>query len=96
MIRRKPTSITLTPEDIALYDDSRAARLARLDRTEENIPLFQSLNGGGNDAGKQNRAADGKVDPNDELKPLPGGGRAGGPGGERERERERDARIMGR
>ncbi|CAF9910338.1 hypothetical protein IMSHALPRED_009163 [Imshaugia aleurites] len=59
MLRRKPTTITLTSEDIAAYDDSRAAERNRL----ENV---QPDNTGSAVKG------DGKLDPNDELKPLPG------------------------
>lgn len=56
MLRRKPTAIQLTSEDLAIYED-RKDNPAR----HENIAP-QSAN------------ADGKgvVDPNDELKPLPG------------------------
>ena len=53
MLRRKPTTITLTSEDIAAYDDTRAAERNRLENVKPN-------------------KNDGKVDPNDELKPLPG------------------------
>ena len=55
MLRRKPTTITLTSEDIAAYDDSRAAERNRQENVEP-------------DPAK----GDGKLDPNDELKPLPG------------------------
>ncbi|KAF6229938.1 hypothetical protein HO133_004275 [Letharia lupina] len=53
MLRRKPTTITLTTEDVAAYDDARAATNDR----QENVKPTDG---------------DGKVDPNDELKPLPG------------------------
>lgn len=56
MLRRKPTTITLTSEDIAAYDDGRAAERNRM----ENVKPSSAAKG------------DGKVDPNDELKPLPG------------------------
>lgn len=59
MLRRKPTIITLTSEDIAAYDDNRAAERNR----KENV----NPNNTGSAA-----KGDGKVDPNDELKPLPG------------------------
>lgn len=58
MLRRKPTTITLTSEDIAAYDDSRAAERNRM----ENVKPSSAATTKG----------DGKVDPNDELKPLPG------------------------
>ena len=56
MLRRKPTAIQLTSEDLAIYED-RKDNPAR----QENIA-------------QQNAHGDGKgvVDPNDELKPLPG------------------------
>lgn len=57
MLRRKPTTITLTSEDIAAYDDSRAAERNRMENVR---PSSAAAKG------------DGKVDPNDELKPLPG------------------------
>lgn len=55
MLRRKPTAITLTSEDIAAYEDSRAARA---DGTAENTR-------------QSNDEQKGALDPNDELKPLP-------------------------
>lgn len=63
MLRRKPTTITLSPEDIAAYDDNRAARNNRLENVNPNNPNNNTAS-----AAK----GDGKVDPNDELKPLPG------------------------
>lgn len=56
MLRRKPTAITLTSEDVAAYEDSRAARAHG---TPENTK-----------ANKDGQP--GVLDPNDELKPLPG------------------------
>ena len=60
MLRRKPTTITLTSEDIAAYDDSRAANHNRQENVNPNNAVGAAAKG------------DGKVDPNDELKPLPG------------------------
>lgn len=60
MLRRKPTTITLTSDDIATYDDKRAAERNRKENVTPN-----------NTSGAAARG-DGKVDPNDELKPLPG------------------------
>ena len=59
MLRRKPTTITLTNEDIAAYDDNHAAERNR----KENVIT--------NNTGSAAKG-DGKFDPNDELKPLPG------------------------
>ncbi|KZF26134.1 hypothetical protein L228DRAFT_264560 [Xylona heveae TC161] len=50
MLRRKPTAITLTSEDVAAFEDAR---------NREN-------NGG------RTKPKDGAIDPNDELRPLPG------------------------
>ncbi|KAL8677857.1 MAG: hypothetical protein Q9186_005743 [Xanthomendoza sp. 1 TL-2023] len=56
MLRRKPTAITLTSEDVAAYEDSR---IAKAQGTAENA--------------RSSRDAQGDViDPNDELRPLPG------------------------
>lgn len=101
MLRRAPTSITLTSEDITAYDDSRAARLAyaaqqaaaaaaahaqnqpypyqqphssrhpshALDETFH-TPNRNSFTPTGGRTGSRQQA--GTIDPNDELKPLPG------------------------
>ena len=58
MLRRKPTTITLTSEDIAAYEDHRTAERNRQENTD---PAIRTPVKG-----------DGKKDPNDELKPLPG------------------------
>lgn len=55
MLRRKPTTITLTSEDVAAYEDSRAAKAHG---TVENSRASKD-------------AQAGIPDPNDELKPLP-------------------------
>lgn len=54
MLRRKPTAIQLTSEDLALYED----RKDNPTRQENQ----RNTNGDGT----------GAIDPNDELKPLPG------------------------
>ncbi|KAG7005932.1 hypothetical protein G7Y79_00017g043140 [Physcia stellaris] len=54
MLRRKPTAIQLTSEDLALYED----RKDNPTRQENQ----RNANGDGT----------GAIDPNDELKPLPG------------------------
>lgn len=57
MLRRKPTAITITSEDVATFEDNRLRKLAK-----EN-----------NDPNAATRAsAVSALDPNDELKPLPG------------------------
>ena len=80
MLRRQPTQIGLTSEDIAAYDDTRAQRAARLNRQENTKPA----------PGLTAKAINEKIDPNDELKPLPGSR------GGRDIAREREQRIMGR
>lgn len=68
MLRRKPTTITLTTEDISAYDRFRSAASA-------------SASTAGGASGARSSASFAK-DPNDELKPLPGdkarAARAGG------------------
>lgn len=56
MLRRKPTAITLTSEDVAAYEDSRAAKAHGV---AENTKASKD-------------GQPGALDPNDELKPLPG------------------------
>lgn len=57
MLRRKPTAIQLTSEDLAIYEDRK-----------DNPGRQENMNA------QHNAHGDGKavVDPNDELKPLPG------------------------
>ena len=59
MLRRKPTAITITPEDLAAFEEARA---------KENIAKY-GHNPEGDRAPNQST---GVIDPNDELKPLPG------------------------
>lgn len=56
MLRRKPTAIVLTSEDVAAYELSRNASSAENAKSS-------AKNGG---------KSSGPTDPNDELKPLPG------------------------
>ncbi|MCJ1387431.1 hypothetical protein MMC18_000274 [Xylographa bjoerkii] len=80
MLRRAPTAITLTPEDIAAYEDSRLARLARQAQqasaesraARENTAVSDTSAAGSAYGWNQNQGRAGGVDPNDELKPLPG------------------------
>lgn len=57
MLRRQPTAIALTSEDIAAYEKSRRAAANGID------PRFTAA---GNSNGERSAA-----DPNDELKPFP-------------------------
>ena len=61
MLRRPPTNITLTQEDIAAYEDARAREAAEAARARGEEPVKTSAT-----------ARNGPVDPNDELRPLPG------------------------
>lgn len=65
MIRRKPTVITITSEDILVFEESRLLQQQQqeqqLQQKEQQQSAFKSI---------ENKA--GFVDPNDELKPLPG------------------------
>lgn len=78
MLRRAPTSITLTPEDVAAYEDRRlAAERQRQRELQENANPNTSLNAATSTPMSKNistpkKDQDGKIDPNDELKPLPG------------------------
>lgn len=56
MLRRKPTAITLTSEDVAAYEDSRAAKARDTAENERSNKSAQTNT----------------LDPSDELKPLPG------------------------
>lgn len=89
MLRRKPTALTITSEDIASFEESYLRKLAyaRYLKTGED-PEGQFRNANNNNGQQQNerqlsqqqqqqqqsRAVSGAVlvDPNDELKPLPG------------------------
>lgn len=56
MLRRKPTAIHLTSEDLAIYEDRKD------NPTRQENMAQRNANGNGT----------GAIDPNDELKPLPG------------------------
>ncbi|KAK5084886.1 hypothetical protein LTR70_006425 [Exophiala xenobiotica] len=78
MLRRLPTALTISPEDITSYDEalSRHLAYAHYKRTGEDPErLFTE----GAEAGQRHTGTSGReenktvvVDPNDELKPLPG------------------------
>jgi hypothetical protein len=63
MLRRKPTAITLTTEDIAIYEDARAREALQREQAALQAQLGTPLN-----QGKRENVRD----PNDELRPLPG------------------------
>ena len=83
MLRRKPTAITITSEDITAFEEAHARRVAYLHYRktgEDPEGLFRNGAGpelqtsgtdtqmSGSGGGEQGAA----IDPNDELKPLPG------------------------
>lgn len=63
MLRRKPTSIILTTEDVATYVDSRR---------REALGVGENRNPNNDNNPSSATGESGKLDPNDELKPLPG------------------------
>lgn len=65
MLRRKPTAITLTTEDIAIYEDTRAREAQEREQAAQEAQM-QQQQGTHQNHKNQNR------DPNDELRPLPG------------------------
>ncbi|GBF63054.1 hypothetical protein TMEN_5675 [Trichophyton mentagrophytes] len=77
MLRRKPTAITVTSEDIIAFEEAQLRRQQELKNKSSN-KAGSSGNKAENDGARDrdgdsmsssNRAG---VDPNDELKPLPG------------------------
>lgn len=66
MLRRKPTAITLTTEDVAIYEDTRAREAMAREQVARQAQM-QSLKGTPTQQkNSQNR------DPKEELKPLSG------------------------
>jgi hypothetical protein len=59
MLRRKPTAITITPEDLAAFEEACLRQKSMENGTQDSHVID---NGCGNK----------KFNPNDELKPLPG------------------------
>ncbi|KEF54847.1 uncharacterized protein A1O9_09289 [Exophiala aquamarina CBS 119918] len=82
MLRRKPTALTITSEDIAAFEESHLRKLAYaryLKTGEDPDGYFRNGNPQQNQnpnhqhqQQQQATTAAGTVDPNDELKPLPG------------------------
>ena len=64
MLRRKPTSITLTTEDVAIYEDNRAREKYQAEQAE----LQAKMQAQGTPQNKNQNIRD----PSDELRPLPG------------------------
>jgi hypothetical protein len=78
MLRRKPTALTVTSEDIAAFEEHHARQLAllRFQKTGEDPNAYFTNNHNSDNANGENNGhaemRDAMVDPNDELKPLPG------------------------
>ncbi|KAL6716003.1 hypothetical protein ACLMJK_006965 [Lecanora helva] len=97
MLRRPPTTITLTPEDLASYTDRRLAQQAQQSQNQNQNPnISNSFSSTASNQTTPKKAAD----PNDELKPLPADRarvRSGmGIGASGATARGREERIMGR
>lgn len=78
MLRRPPTAIKLTSEDVAAYEDSlRAKRLAAAQAAQNQQSLLNQQSAQ-DPTDNQNSDPNGTpkkevvLDPNDELRPLPG------------------------
>ncbi|OJD13554.1 hypothetical protein AJ78_06014 [Emergomyces pasteurianus Ep9510] len=71
MLRRKPTAITITTEDIIAFEEER---LRQQQRKENNNQQQNNLANSTGSSGIGGAFHPGSVtyDPNDELKPLPG------------------------
>ena len=85
MLRRKPTAITITNDDIAAFEEAYLRKIARAKylKTGEDPEGYFRNNNNGTDNIQQNMnnerqqqdnstSGQGAIDPNDELKPLPG------------------------
>ena|SRR5256885_14097544 len=75
MLRRKPTALTITSEDIAAFEEQHARTVAYLkyQKTgEDPNGYFTGDSTNYNTGQRMEEHVGGVVDPNDELKPLPG------------------------
>ncbi|KKZ65333.1 hypothetical protein EMCG_08849 [[Emmonsia] crescens] len=73
MLRRKPTAITITTEDIIAFEEERV-RQQQLKENNSNLQQQNNLANSTGNSGIGGAFQSGSVtyDPNDELKPLPG------------------------
>jgi len=69
MLRRAPTAITLTTEDVAIYEDTRAREALQREQAALQAQQQQQQQQQQNITPQKNQNA---RDPNDELRPLPG------------------------
>lgn len=65
MLRRKPTAIAVTSEDLAAFEDARLRKLSQENNNGNN-------NNNNNSQSRDDGSAKTHFDPSDELKPLPG------------------------
>jgi len=81
MLRRKPTAITITAEDLIAFEEERIQKLEALENNNNNNNNNNNKKkaGFGEDSRLSSSASEStftptgkKYDPNDELKPLPG------------------------
>jgi hypothetical protein len=75
MLRRKPTALTITSEDIAAFEEQHARAVAyrKYQKTgEDPNGYFSNYSGDYSAAERVEENVAGAIDPNDELKPLPG------------------------
>ena len=74
MLRRLPTALTISPEDIAAYEAKLTRRLAYLHfkKTGEDPEGLFTDDASANVNDAMRIENDKPMDPNDELKPLPG------------------------
>ena len=73
MLRRKPTALTITTEDILAFEEARLQRLEnrnKLGRSTANLNIDESSSE--NHRSRTSLTSNAQIDPNDELKPLPG------------------------
>lgn len=101
MLRRSPTAITLTTDDVADYEEQRLARLNVAAMAAQRKPLYTDSPQIRPETGTSAKIGT-SADPNDELKPLPGdkprtvryAAESSGQGQDQRREgRSRDERI---
>ncbi|OJD23210.1 hypothetical protein ACJ73_05438 [Blastomyces percursus] len=70
MLRRKPTAITITTEDIIAFEEARLRQQQLKENNQQQNNLASSTGNSGIGGPFQSSSA--TYDPNDELKPLPG------------------------
>jgi hypothetical protein len=71
MLRRKPTAITITPEDLVAFEEERQ-RQASMENNDDDNNNNNNNNTKGDGYPADSEITNKKYDPNDELKPLPG------------------------